>query len=114
MSKQYIIIAVIVIAALLLTLFIGMDRMNTEEKADDVTDDGRKKYFWEPAISSPRKYPVEVFKADFILDKKPNKEGNVRVRSYFGPDALESDKDTFWELVYKNFEGDHSNEFRGK
>ena len=25
---------------------------------------------------------------DFILDQEPNKEGNVRVRSYFGPDAM--------------------------
>ena len=86
MSKQYIIIAVIVIAALLLTLFIGMDRMNTEEKGDEATDDGRKTYHWSPAISAPRKWPVEVFQADFILDKPEQEDTNVRVRSYFGPD----------------------------
>lgn len=86
MSKQYIIIAVIVIAALLLTLFIGMDKMNTDEKGDEATDDGRKTYHWSPAISAPRKWPVEVFQADFILDKPEQEDTNVRVRSYFGPD----------------------------
>ena len=86
MSKMYIIIALMIIVVLLLALFIGMDKMDSEEKADDITDEGRKKYFWEFAISSPRKYPVEVFKADFILDKEPGGDGNVRVRSYFGPD----------------------------
>lgn len=30
------------------------------------------------------------------------------------PEALESDRDAIWEPVYKNFEGDHSNEFRVK
>lgn len=85
MSKLYIIIAVIVIAALLLTLFIGMDKMNTDEKGDEATADGRKKYHWEPAISAPRKWPVEVFQADFILDKPEQEDMNVRVRGYFGP-----------------------------
>lgn len=84
MSKLYIIILVLVIAALLLTLFIGMDKVNTDEKGDEATADGRKKYHWEPAISAPRKWPVEVFQADFILDKPEQEDMNVRVRSYFG------------------------------
>ena len=85
MSKLYIIIALIVVV-LLLVLFIGMDKMNTDEKGDEATDDGRKTYHWSPAISAPRKWPVEVFQADFILDKPEQKDMNVRVRSYFGPD----------------------------
>ena len=85
MSKLYIIIALIVVV-LLLVLFIGMDKMNTDEKGDEATDDGRKTYHWSPAISAPRKWPVEVFQADFILDKPEQEDTNVRVRSYFGPD----------------------------
>lgn len=65
---------------------IASDIRLKKEKEEETPADGRKTYHWEPAISSPRKYPVEVFKADFILDQEPNKEGNVRVRSYFGPD----------------------------
>ena len=84
MSKLYIIIALIVVV-LLLVLFIGMDKMNTDEKGDEATDDGRKTYHWSPAISAPRKWPVEVFQADFILDKPEQEDTNVRVRSYFGP-----------------------------
>lgn len=86
MSKMYIIIALIIIVVLLLVLFIGMDKMNTDEKGDEATDDGRKTYHWSPAISAPRKWPVEVFQADFILDKPEQEDMNVRVRSYFGPD----------------------------
>ena len=85
MSKLYIIIALIVVV-LLLVLFIGMDKMNTDEKGDEATADGRKTYHWSPAISAPRKWPVEVFQADFILDKPEQEDTNVRVRSYFGPD----------------------------
>ena len=86
MSKLYIIILVPVIVAVLLVLFTGMDKMNTDEKGDEATDDGRKTYHWSPAISVPRKWPVEVFQADFILDKPEQEDTNVRVRSYFGPD----------------------------
>ena len=85
MSKMYIIIALIIIVVLLLALFIGMDKVNTDEKGDEATDDGRKTYHWSPAISAPRKWPVEVFQADFILDKPEQEDTNVRVRSYFGP-----------------------------
>ncbi len=86
MSKLYIIIFVLVIVAVLLVLFTGMDKVNTDEKGDEATDDGRKTYHWSPAVSAPRKWPVEVFQADFILDKPEQKDMNVRVRSYFGPD----------------------------
>ena len=89
MSKLYIIILVPVIVAVLLVLlvlFTGMDKVNTDEKGDEASDDGRKTYHWSPAISAPRKWPVEVFQADFILDKPEQEDMNVRVRSYFGPD----------------------------
>lgn len=86
MSKLYIIILVPVIVAVLLVLFTGMYKVNTDEKGDEASDDGRKTYHWSPAISAPRKWPVEVFQADFILDKPEQEDMNVRVRSYFGPD----------------------------
>ena len=105
MSKLYIIILVLVIVAVLLVLFTGMDKVNMDEKEDEATADGRKTYHWSPAISAPRKWPVEVFQADFILDKPEQEDTNVRVRSYFGPDfqcgGMGIEKSTVFDEDYR-------------